>query len=174
LETKPQSSSKMNKSKNEPEPSNGDAQPMMPFQHLKDNTYYPPNKTTIKFINEEVGLGVFSTKNIKQGERIERCPLIQLDWRRKYHGDPQLHRYVYTNGGCQCRDCAVNGPHMYIAAGYGMLYNHHDSPNTKWVFNFQKLYGDVIAVKAIEKGKQIFVYYGDKYFTSRKKIVLDE
>ena len=145
----------------------------MQFDAIRENVYYPLNKAFIKFIDPEIGLGVFAAKNIKRGDIVERCPMIPLSWKRRYHNDPQLNRYLYTNQGCQCEDCAIHGPSMYMVLGYGMIYNHHDSPNTKWNFDFKRLCADVVAEKTIEKNKQIFVSYGNQYFNSRNKILMD-
>ena len=59
---------------------------------------------------------------------------------------------------------------MYFDLVYGMVYNHQDDPNAKWRFNYSQLFADVIAVKSIEKNTEIFLSYGNQYFTDRKKI----
>jgi SET domain-containing protein len=59
-----------------------------------------------------------------------------------------------------------------MVLGYGMLYNHQDKPNTKWVFNFKNLLGDVVAVKPIKAGEEIFVSYGPNYFKNRNKVTV--
>jgi hypothetical protein len=139
------------------------------FTILENNSYSPPDKITLKLVSPEIGLGVFATKTIKKNTLIERCPLIRLNWHRNYHGDPQLHRYLYTNKGCQCQECQAHGPIMFMVLGYGMLYNHHDSPNGIWNFHFKELYADIIANENIKAGEQILVSYGDIYFSNRDK-----
>lgn len=148
-------------------------QQIQEFENLKENLYPAPNNIEVKFINSEVGLGVFATKKIKKNSIIERCPMVSLGWRSKYQGDKQLHRYLYTNGPCQCMECQVHGFQMFMVLGYGMIYNHKDIPNSMWKFNFKNLYADVVAQDNIEKGKQIFVSYGNEYFKDRKQIPMD-
>lgn len=143
-----------------------------PFERIANNVYFQPKKIIIKLSSKEMGIGVFATDNIENGELIERCPMIQMDWRNKYLGDPQLHRYLYTNSSCKCEQCQIHGVNMFMVLGYGMLYNHQDEPNTNWNFNFKDLIGDVIASKDIKKGEEIFVSYGPNYFTKRKKILV--
>lgn len=113
--------------------------------------------------------GIFATDDIKSGEIIERCPMVPLAFRSRYHSDPQIWDYLYSQPMCPCSECKNHGFVFHMVLGYGMLYNHQDIPNTKWSFNFQQLFADVVAVKDISKGEEIFVSYGDKYFKNREK-----
>lgn len=117
--------------------------------------------------------GVFATEDIESGEIIERCPLVNLDFRGKYHGDPQIWNYVYTNK-CDCKECERHGPNLYMVLGYGMLYNHSDTPNTIWDFDYPNLIGDVVSQMPIKKGEEITVSYGDAYFNKREKVQITE
>lgn len=141
-----------------------------PFSRVLDNTYYQPKNIIVKVSNPKIGLGVFATKDIEEGELVERCPMIQMAWKSNYLKDPQIFAYLYSNSHCSCDDCKRHGSSMFMVLGYGMLYNHKDEPNTKWDFNFKNLIGDVVAVKPIKAGEEIFVSYGSKYFKYRKKI----
>ena len=126
-----------------------------------------PTKIKLGYsFNPEMGIGVFATDTIIPGEIIERCPMVQLAFRGRYHNDPQISRYLYTNR-CGCQQCGIHGPHMYMVLGYGMLYNHQNEPNTEWKFDWGKNYADVIAVKHIEPETEIFVSYGNRYFSNR-------
>jgi SET domain-containing protein len=60
-----------------------------------------------------------------------------------------------------------------MVLGYGMMYNHQDTPNTKWKFDYSRFVADVIAEHKILAGEEIFVSYGSKYFQNRKKIDYD-
>ncbi len=115
----------------------------------------------------QLGRGVFATTNIQAGELVERCPIVILEHRYKYHHDPQIHRYLYTQRKCDCTDCKRHGPLMYMVLGYGMMYNHQKSPNTRWHFYHKQKYADVIASKFIKTGEEIFVSYGHNYFNKR-------
>ena len=118
------------------------------------------------------GLGVFATKDIKEGDLIERCPMIKLEWRSKYHNDHVLLDYLYMQPKCDCSECANHGHTMWMVLGYGMMYNHQDIPNTQWRFHYNESYGDVVATKDIKAGDEIFVSYGKQYFKNRKNIDL--
>ena len=112
------------------------------------------------------GRGVFSLRELKKGDIIERCPLLELGNRSKYQLDPVIFGYSYAQPLCGCYDCDKHGFVMHLALGYGMLYNHQDDPNALWKFNYAQLLGDVIAVKDIKSGEEIFVNYGNCYFDS--------
>lgn len=135
---------------------------------------FRPTKIALGYSQLVSGRGVFATGDIQQGELIERCPMVQLNFRSKYHKDPQLFTYLYTNGSCQCEECKRHGNHMYMVLGYGMLYNHQDAPNANWRFNWAENIADLIAQTDIAAGEEIFTSYGNGYFNGgRKKIVVD-
>ena len=112
------------------------------------------------------GRGVFALDDIKKGNIIERCPLIEMAYRSKYQLDPQIFGYMYAQPPCSCPECDKHGFILHMALGYGMMYNHQDDPNALWKFNYTQLLGDVIAVKDIMRGDEIFVSYGNCYFSS--------
>jgi hypothetical protein len=116
--------------------------------------------------------GVFATEDIESQELIERCPLVILDFRTKYHKDKKIFDYLYTNK-CPCKDCENHGALFLMVMGYGMIYNHQDTPNTRWVFQIKDRIADVIAERPIKKGEEIFVSYGDSYFNGRNKLTIE-
>lgn len=121
----------------------------------------------IKLGNSKIhGRGVFASKDIKKGEIIERCPLIQMGNRSRYQTDPQVYGYMYAQPPCDCYECTYHGFLFFMALGYGMIYNHQDNPNALWKFNYTQLLGDVIAVKDIGINEEIFVSYGNVYFNN--------
>jgi hypothetical protein len=61
-----------------------------------------------------------------------------------------------------------------MVLGYGMIYNHQDTPNTLWKFRYKDLVADVIASKKIKNGEEIFVSYGSDYFRGKEKITLGQ
>jgi SET domain-containing protein len=119
------------------------------------------------------GRGVFATRDIKEGQIIERCPLVPLSFRSKYHSDPQLYRYLYSQPTCPCDECKNHGFIFHMVLGYGMMYNHQDNANTEWKFDYPNLRGDIIAIKDIQAEDEIFVDYGTKYFSDKPKIEMD-
>jgi len=116
--------------------------------------------------------GVFATEDIEPEELIERCPMVPLEHRTKYHNDPQLYRYLYTHK-CPCIDCTKHGSIFLMVLGYGMIYNHQDTPNTVWNFKYKEGVAEVVATRPIKKGEEIFVSYGESYFNGRKKVTLE-
>jgi hypothetical protein len=75
---------------------------------------------------------------------------------------------MYAQPPCQCDECEKHGFVFHMALGYGMMYNHQDNPNALWKFNYTQLLGDVIAIKDIDIGQEIFVNYGNCYFDNDK------
>ena len=56
---------------------------------------------------------------------------------------------------------------VLIAFGYCSMYNHVDNPNAEWeVLNENQLM--IKSIKDIKKDEEIFVSYGDDYWTSRR------
>ena len=137
-------------------------------ERFENNEYVQSKKVIVKMSNPELGLGVFATEDIKIGELIERCPMIQMSWRSRYLNDPIISKYLYSDSGCNCEHCQLHGHHMYMVLGYGMIYNHQNEPNTEWRFNYKNLIADVIAIKPINANEEIFVYYGNNYFNNRE------
>lgn len=117
--------------------------------------------------------GIFALEDIESEELIERCPIVTLSNRIRYHNDPQLYNYLYTKK-CSCEECKKHGLLFLMLLGYGMLYNHQDDPNTIWNFRYNESVAEVIASRPIKKGEEIFVSYGDDYFKNRKKTSLND
>lgn len=127
-----------------------------------------PNKIILG--NSKIhGRGVFATSDIQIGEIIERCPMIKMEYRSKYQLDPQIFNYMYAQPPCPCSECQTHGFVMHMVGGYGMIYNHQDDPSGKWKFNYSQLLADLIAVKPISKGSEIFINYGVVFFTDKEK-----
>ena len=116
------------------------------------------------------GRGVFAVVDIAEGELVERCPTIPLAFRSRYHSDPQIYRYLYSQPMCPCNECKTHGFIFHMILGYGMIYNHQDDANTTWKFDYPNLAADIIANRDIKAGSEIFVDYGTKYFNDREKI----
>jgi len=113
--------------------------------------------------------GIFASEDIHEGEEIEECRILRLGWRAKYHGDPVIKDYVWTNMNCKCKECMMHGPHQYIALGYGSLYNHSDEQNTILNLNYKDELMTITAKTFIPKDSEIFVNYGKNYWKIRQK-----
>lgn len=137
--------------------------------------YVFPSEYKICYGHSKVGgRGVFATSDIKEGELIERCPMVPLENRSRYQHDPSIWRYCYTKPLCDCSECNNHGFVFYMVLGHGMIYNHQDDHNADWKFDYKNLYADVIANRNILKGNEVFVSYGSGYFKNREKVVVDQ
>jgi len=143
------------------------------FNKKEDPMFVQPQKIIVNKSELIGGRGVFATTDISEGELIERCPMVKMGWRANYQKDPVIWQYLYSHR-CDCNDCKNHGPLFYMVLGYGMIYNHQDYPNADWKFDYDKLYADVIANKNIAKDEEIFVSYGNNYFSGdRNKITIN-
>lgn len=115
------------------------------------------------------GIGVFAIENINSNETIEISPLLQLEWKLKYIYDRVIRDYCWMNSSCNCDDCKRHGPSLYLALGYGSMYNHHDNPNTNTKLDYSKRIFVVTTKSEIKSGEEIFVSYGSRYFSSDKR-----
>lgn len=108
------------------------------------------------------GRGVFSKKEIKNGEIIEIVPLLPII--RKTIEQTILLDFILNlppNLICDENDST-------IMLGYGSIYNHSDTNNAEWLYlNNKELV--VVALKDISRGEEICVNYGDKYWKTRSK-----
>jgi hypothetical protein len=133
-----------------------------------------PAHTKIRLGYSEIqGRGVFATGDIEEGELIERCPMVPLSWRMKYHHDPVIWKYCFTHS-CPCPRCDEHGGLFLMVLGYGQIYNHQDANNAKINFDLKNSVADIVALESISKGSEIFVNYGKDYFKNRKHIVASQ
>ena len=99
------------------------------------------------------GFGVFAEKTIRKGEKIEECYFILSKG-----GDKVLEDFYFE----------AKGKFKYaLLTGFGIIYNHADDPNADYNFNFKKRIATIHAERTIHKGEEIFVTYGDDWFSSR-------
>jgi SET domain-containing protein len=98
------------------------------------------------------GYGVFARKKIKKGDIIEQCYILIS----RRGGDKALEDYYFDAKGKYA-----------IFTGFGIIYNHADEPNADYTINITKRIATIKAKKNIKKDAEIFVTYGDKWFSSR-------
>lgn len=105
------------------------------------------------------GLGVFASEKIFKGEVFEISPLINLNVNEK---SDVLFDYRFYHPENDENKIYV------VALGYGSLYNHSNQNNADWrTGEFMEF--EFYAIKDIEKGDEIFIYYGsNEYFNLRK------
>ncbi|NDD52909.1 SET domain-containing protein-lysine N-methyltransferase [bacterium] len=115
------------------------------------------------------GKGVFATEDIEPGDLIERCPMKVMGFRMKYHKDPVIWSYMFTNT-CPCEECKRHGGHFLMVMGYGQIYNHQEDNNASISFDLKNEVADIKCLKKIAKGEEIFVSYGPNYFKNRERV----
>lgn len=97
------------------------------------------------------GYGVFAEKTIKKGEKIEECYIIISKG-----GDKVLEDFYFDAKGKYA-----------IFTGFGLIYNHADEPNADYIINIKNRVVTIKAQETIRKDEEIFVSYGDEWFSSR-------
>lgn len=97
------------------------------------------------------GFGVFAQKKIRAGEKIEECYFII-----SRGGDRKLEDFYFDAKGKYA-----------LFTGFGSIYNHADDPNADYTLNIKKRIATIKAIKTIPKGKEIFITYGEEWFSSR-------
>ena len=108
------------------------------------------NKLSVKKSSKH-GYGVFAEKTIKKGELIEECYIILSKG-----GDDVLQDYYFD----------ANGKYA-LFTGFGSIYNHSDDPNADYTINKKNKLATLKADRTIRKGEEIFVSYGNEWFSSR-------
>jgi SET domain-containing protein len=100
------------------------------------------------------GRGVFAKSNIKKGEVIEKCPIIEIPGGDNANLNKSiLVTYFFYFG--------KNKERLILALGYGSIYNHSQNPNASFkIIPRQKLI-EFRAIKNIPKDSEItFDYHG--------------
>jgi uncharacterized protein len=100
------------------------------------------------------GYGIYAAKSIKKGEKIEECYIII-----SRGGDKTLEDFYFD-----VKD--KKGKYAFFT-GFGSIYNHADKPNADYSINRKKRIATIKAKEIIRKGEEIFVSYGQEWFSSR-------
>lgn len=100
------------------------------------------------------GYGVFAGKKLRKGELIEECYLILAKGS--------------TKGAFEDFYFDLNGKNALLL-GYGSIYNHSDDANADYFFNAKKRIARIKADRTIQKDEEIFLSYGDEWFSSRDR-----
>jgi len=96
------------------------------------------------------GRGVFARVAIRQGEVVERCPVLLLepdDADRLAVGSLSGHLYDWGDGRAA------------VALGYGSLYNHDHEPNAEYTAHDDPPEIEIVATRDIQAGEEIFIDY---------------
>lgn len=98
------------------------------------------------------GRGVLAKINIKKGELIESCPVIQIPSNEaSFINKSILVNYIYYLG--------KNKNKLTLVLGFGSIYNHSYSPNARYRKKQNEKTVDFIATQNIKKGEEITVNY---------------
>lgn len=96
------------------------------------------------------GRGVFASHNIKKGETIENCPMIEVS--EDDFGQTIFAEYLFHFGKGKKRSA--------LALGYGSVYNHSIHPNATFVIDQKNFLIKFVAIKNIKTDEEItFDYY---------------
>lgn len=101
------------------------------------------------------GRGVYTSIDISVESLIEICQVIPIpSYETPIVHKTTLHDYYFSWGEDRMA-CA-------IALGFGSLYNHSAYANADFIFDFQASTIEIICVKEIKAGEEIFInYHGD-------------
>lgn len=99
------------------------------------------------------GYGVFAGKTIRKGELIEECYIILTRGK-----DRALEDYYFDAKG---KDA--------LLTGFGIIYNHSDDDNADYKLDVKRRLATFVAMRTIKKGEEIFISYGEEWFSSRGK-----
>jgi len=97
--------------------------------------------------------GVFARRDIKKGEIIERCPIIEVSKNDTSNlKESVLVTYFFYFG--------KNKERIAVALGFGSIYNHSYKPNAIYKIKQKEKVIDFIALDDIKKNDEItFNYY---------------
>lgn len=110
------------------------------------------------------GRGVFALRNIKKGENVESCPILEIpQYEMEYFKESILITYLFYFGKKKERAA--------FALGFGSIYNHSDKPNVSFKIKPEKELIEFTALVDIKKGEELtFNYRGGK--NDKKKLPL--
>lgn len=100
------------------------------------------------------GRGVFARFDIKKGELIEICPVIEIP-KDDFANVNQSFLVTYFFSGGKNKD------RLTIALGFGSIYNHTYSPNATYIQKPKEQAMEFVAIKDIQKHEEITVNYNN-------------
>ena len=105
------------------------------------------------------GRGIFASEKISANEIFEVCPYLDLGIPKKTTS-PLLMNYRFNwPQGTSDWDLQV------VGLGFSSFYNHSNDFNANWRSNLELDAFEFYAIRDIEKGEEIFLYYGgDEYW----------
>lgn len=115
--------------------------------------FFPSNKVYVKKSGiPNAGRGVYAGRNIKKGELIEKCPIIQVPKNDMSNlRESILVTYFFYFG--------KKKEQLLIALGFGSIYNHAIEPNAAYSIKKAENTIDFKALKDIKKDEEITFNY---------------
>lgn len=119
------------------------------------------NKLYLKFIDNDLGWGVFTDSFIKKGDDVEYCHCV-LD---NFVTSP-LKDYVFSTN--------LNNFDVYHCLGFGAIYNHSSDPNITWelINNDNHPLFKFYALRDIEIVEELRHCYGSLYWKNKTKKII--
>lgn len=106
--------------------------------------------------------GVFAKHDIKKGEIIERCPIIEVPKNDTSNlKESVLVTYFFYFG--------KNKERIVMALGFGSIYNHSYKPNVIYKIKPREKVIDFIALEDIKKNNEITFNYYNSISSKDKK-----
>ncbi|QQG35891.1 MAG: SET domain-containing protein-lysine N-methyltransferase [Micavibrio aeruginosavorus] len=111
----------------------------------------------------EKGRGVFALRDFKQGEVLERAPVIPVSKRNVIDNGEAPDGYLLEWEGL------YEDEEYCMPLGYVMLYNHSQTPNIMMDQDFENYIMSVTALRDIRKGEELCWNYNcDIWFEDQK------
>lgn len=104
------------------------------------------------------GYGIFALKSFKKDEVIEECPVLFINKPSSSTHYPYLYNYLFHSS---------TDDNFFLPLGYGCLYNHASLPNASWDYDENNKLLIFKALKNLQKGEEIVIYYAPTWFSTR-------
>ena len=126
-------------------------------EHTINNISYTDKISIKQSLIPNSGRGVFANKDFKQGEIIEVCPLI-TDYKKNF-SNSKIADYTFKS--------KFKSDQEVIVFGMCSMYNHSNKFNVHHTQDPENMI--YTASRDIKNGEELYVSYGDDYWTARKK-----
>lgn len=103
------------------------------------------------------GRGIFAKKNINRGTILEKCPILIIK-NEEIKNNSIINNYLFSFND--------KSKSSLLALGLISLINHNNDPNVETMVDDKIMI--LKAIKNIKKGEELFLSYGENWFSSRK------
>jgi SET domain-containing protein len=118
-----------------------------------------PDNLEVKYINKDIGYGVFTNNEIKKGDIVEVCYCLELS---SFTGT--FVDYIFID---KIRNL------QFMPLGYGSIYNHSYSPNIQWISSETNTKIIIFtSLNDINIGEELRHNYGKTYWRHKEKKIL--